>query len=59
MQVYENQRVITSEGKTETVALVRNGQVYVFGAKGLPKLVKVVTDAWGGEHDLTLHAYRV
>lgn len=49
--LFPGQRVITTEGKTETVAFTRNGQAYVFGCNGLPKPVKVVGDAWGGEHD--------
>ena len=51
--VHPGQRVITTEGKTETVALVDQGKVYVFASEGWLKAVTVVGDAWGGEHDQT------
>lgn len=48
---YPGQKVITTEGRTEIVAFVMLGQVYVYQASGGVKLVLVVGDAWGGEMD--------
>lgn len=52
--VFPGQRVICTDGKTHTVAYQSHGQVFVFGANGMPVPAKPVTDAWGGEHDMEL-----
>lgn len=52
LMVFPGQRVITTGGEIATVAFVNHGQVYVFGANGLPKVVDIVGEAWGGEHDM-------
>jgi hypothetical protein len=54
IMVYPGQKVITTEGRTEIVAFTLLGQVYVYQASGGVKLVQVVGDAWGGEHDQTM-----
>lgn len=48
---FPGQRVITTAGEVVTVAFVCNGQVWAFGRNGLPMLVTVCGDAWGGEVD--------
>lgn len=52
--IYPGQRVVTSEGKTEIVAFVLAGAVYVHSSDGWLKVVQVVGDAWGGEADQEL-----
>lgn len=49
--VFPGQKVITTAGNVVIVAFMHCGQVYAFGRNGLPEAVKVVNDAWGGEHD--------
>ncbi len=49
--VYPGQKVVTTEGKTETVAFVLFGQAFVFQPFGRFKLVEICGDAWGGEAD--------
>jgi hypothetical protein len=48
---YPGQKVITTEGRSEIVAFVLFGQVYVYGSNGWLRAVQVVGDAWGGEMD--------
>jgi len=48
---YPGQKVVTTEGKTETVAFVLFDQAFVYQPNGHFKLIEVVGDAWGGEHD--------
>jgi hypothetical protein len=49
--VHPGQKVVTTEGKTEIVAAIFHGIVYVYGPDGWLRSVRVVGDAWGGEHD--------
>ena len=51
--VFPGQKVIATDGKTHTVAFINYVQVYAF-AEHAPKPIKVVADAWGGEHDQEL-----
>lgn len=54
MNVHSGQRVITSNGAVAIIAFVRpDGVAMAWGKEGYPVPVRVVADAWGGEHDLT------
>lgn len=52
--VHPGQRVVTSEGRTEIVAMVLQGKVYVYSIDGWLKAVQVCGDAFGGEFDQEL-----
>jgi hypothetical protein len=52
--VFPGQKVVATTGEVAVVAFVNYGRVYVFGRNGLPKVVDICTDAWGGEADQTL-----
>lgn len=54
MRVFEGQKVITKSGQVVTVAFVRYGQVWAYGANGLPKPVDICCEAWGGDHDMNV-----
>lgn len=47
------QRVVTTEGDVVIVAFIRHGQVFAYGRNGF-RVVEVVTDAFGGEHDQSI-----
>lgn len=49
--VYPGQKVITTEGRSEIVAFVLFDQPFVYQPNGHFKMVEVVGDTWGGEHD--------
>ena len=51
INVHSGQKVITTAGNIETVAFVLFGQAFVYCPNGRFKMVEVVGDAWGGEHD--------
>lgn len=50
------ERVVTREGRVVTVvAIDREGRVFAIGpGDRVPRLVRPVTDAFGGEHDAAL-----
>ena len=50
---YPGQKVITTEGRTEIVAFVLYDAVFVYQPNGHFRMIEVVGDAWGGEHDQT------
>jgi hypothetical protein len=49
--VHASQRVIATDGKAYTVALILNEQIYAHDSGGWLKAITVCGDAWGGEHD--------
>lgn len=51
--VHPGQKVVTTEGRTETVAYMLRDIVYVHSVGGWLKAVRIVGDAWGGEADQT------
>ena len=51
VNVHTGQRVITTGGNVVIVAYVRNGNVWAYW-NGDIVLVRVVSDAWGGENDI-------
>lgn len=52
VHVFPGERVVTTAGRVVTVAYVTPaGVVMAFGPRGMPVPVRVVADAWGGEHD--------
>lgn len=52
--VHHGQKVIATDGKTHTVAVIVGEAVYAYGLYGFLYRIIVVSDAWGGEHDQTM-----
>lgn len=53
--VHAGQRIITTQGTVRTVAYVSHyGIVLVYCPRGGLECVTPRSDAWGGEHDLTI-----
>ena len=53
--VYPGQRVIAACGATHIVAFTApDGRVFAYGRDGMPREIRPVSDAWGGESTLPL-----
>lgn len=54
LAIHAGQRIITTQGTVRTVAYVSNGVVWAYAPNGGLECVTPRSDAWGGEHDLTI-----
>jgi len=55
INIYPGQKIITKYGTVRTIALVLvDGTILAYGRDGSLEVVEACSDAWGGEHDLSV-----